>query len=156
MNKNVFLSILIAALYLLAAPLFAADKSESDLIADLDSNNPLVQMSACKKLGEEKEKAAIGKLIELMENSADKRVAASAAAALGTIAEKGKSTEALYNTARGSKSTSVQYTSLLALANIDDSDYKEKTLELLGSIESSTGDDLLKDLAGNLKQRLEK
>lgn len=80
-------SLLIAIALFVSTPLFA-QKTPDQYIQDLNSDDPAVQMEACRALGVAQEKKAVGSLTQLMESSPDKHVAASAAAALGAIGDK--------------------------------------------------------------------
>ena len=143
---SLFFSILV-----LAGPLYAADRAPEEYLQDLNSDDPLVQMEACRMLGRGEVSAAVGPLINLMQSSGDERVQAHAAAALGAIGEAGPSTEAILRLLDSSDSASVQYAGIAALANLDDSDRKSQILAAIEKVEQDTSGRLVQDLAMRLK-----
>ncbi|MEQ9365703.1 MAG: HEAT repeat domain-containing protein [Leptospirales bacterium] len=155
------LSLTTALLILFSVALFAgatpvqAAPSVEQAIQDLQSSDPAVQMQACRVLGAARAKPAVTPLVELLDQTTDSRVAATAAAALGAIGEKGVATTALLRAANESESTAVKYAALLSLAAIADEHHQQNTLEAATAAADSS-DPLLSDLAAKLRPLLQK
>lgn len=124
----------------------SAEKSSSDYIADLNSDNPQLQREACRALGEKQVKEAVPNLITLLENSKDNEVQWNAALALGLIKVPGPATDALLKAAREGKTKAVRYAALLALANIQDKAKLAQYKEIAEWTRTQSDDDLARDL----------
>ncbi len=147
-------ALFVALPLLITAPLFA-EKSADEYIADLSSADPIVQIEACRKLGDTGEKKAVSGLIQLLQAAGDERVAAHAAAALGAIGQKGESAQALLRSAE-SPQPAVRYASVLALAAIGDDEQKEAAAALAGRLAESDQDELVRDIAARLQPIISK
>ena len=137
----------------LATPLLA-EKSADQYIQDLNSSDPAVQMQACRALGAAKATAATGALTDLLQNSTDEHVAATAAAALGAIGEKGAPALALATAAGEHESTVVRYAALVGLLQIGD-DAQKAAARTAAEQASQSSDALLKDLAMRIQARFQ-
>lgn len=124
--------------------------------ADFDSENPDIQISACRTSGEKRDKSAIKKLIWLIENSPFTGVKWQAAAALGMIAEPGISTDALISAATKSKSKSVRYAALIALSNIQDKDKQNQIIRVMKWTRTKSDDRLAVDLVERFIKKIKK
>lgn len=137
---------------LLSAPLFAA--SDADRALDnLNSSDPTVQVQACRTLGAAKAEAAVPRLIELLGETSDERVAASAAAALGAIGsnDDGASAAALLKAAGAKQPALVRYAALLGLLGMDGDGHRANARTAAANAAGDDSDPLLQDLAQKLQ-----
>lgn len=135
-----------------AMPLHAASSPEQ-AIQDLQSSDPAVQMQACRVLGAARLKTAVNPLVNLMESTTDQYVAASAAAALGAIGEKGVATTALLKATKNNDFITLQYAALLALVVIKDEHHQPDTLNAAKAAAESE-DPFLSDLGKRVQPLL--
>lgn len=145
------LLVLTTALFL-STPLFAA--SDADRALDnLNSSDPRVQIQACRTLGAAKAEAAVPRLIELLGETTDERVAASAAAAIGAIGSDsaGDSAGALLKAAGDDQPALVRYAALLGLLGIDSDAHRADARAAAASAAGDSSDPLLQDLAQRLQ-----
>ena len=133
-----------------------AKRSDDQLLADLDSGDPARQSASCRELGKRKLERASADLVALLTKGTTVDVRRNAAAALGLIKKGGATTEALLKSAREDKDMTVRYGALVALANIQDKDKANETLEVMRWTRDSSEDELAKDLVSKLLAKLEK
>ncbi|MCB1172600.1 MAG: HEAT repeat domain-containing protein [Leptospiraceae bacterium] len=154
MKQIRYISTAVAILFLAAAPLWSAESD--DVMAQLDSADPAVQVRAIRSIGASKTSAASSKLLDLMENSSNTEVQASAAAALGAIGESENVLEALIRVAGKAESSRVRYASMLALANLRSDENAEQVDAVIGANTGDGMDALVRDLAQKLQTRFAK
>ena len=153
-HHSVTTALLSLVFFLASTPLLAAEAAAVQTsIQQLESSDPAVQMQACRALGAAKSKEAVSPLVSLLDETTDYRVAATAAAALGAIGEKGVATTALLRAATENESNSVKYAAFLSLAAIGDEHHQQNVLDAATAAEDS-GDPLLSDLVAKLRPLL--
>ncbi len=152
-HHSVTTALLSLVFFLASTPLLGAEAAVQTSIQELESSDPAVQMQACRALGAAKSKEAVAPLVSLLDETTDYRVAATAAAALGAIGEKGVATTALLRAATENESNSVKYAAFLSLAAIGDEHHQQNVLDAATAAEDS-GDPLLSDLVAKLRPLL--
>ncbi len=131
-------------------------RSDDQLLADLDSGDPARQSAAARELGQRKSERAIADLVAALGKAPTAEVRRNAAAALGRVKKAGPATAALLKAAREDRDATVRYAALVALANIQDKDRANDTLELMKWTRDSSNDEFARDLVTRLLARLEK
>ena len=138
---------LTTAIAVLASPIFAQSSPSNKCIADLQSGDPAIQIAGAECLGKEKEKTGIDPLIEVLSNTDHKEVAVSAAAALAAINEPASTVEGLIGALDSNSDPVIQYGIVAALTALTTDENRADVQSALDAVESSTSDELLKDLA---------
>lgn len=138
-----------------ASGIFAAAagqlKSTEQYLQDLSSSDPAAQMEAVVVLGEKKEEKAVPGLIKLLNGNPE--IAVQANASLAQIGKK-DAAPAVLKAALESTDTNVQYAALLAGLVLRSND--AEIVSTASTIESSTQDPYLKDLASKIVKKLKK
>ena len=132
------------------------NKNTEEYLADLKSNDPLLQITACKKLGGKKVTDAIPELIKLLDNSRDTEVQWNAAMSLGMIGKAGPATDTLLKHAKDNKSKVVRYAAIVGLANIQDKDKRDQIIEAMKWTQANSDDPMAKDLVNKFIGKYQK
>lgn len=124
-------------------------KSAKAYIADLSSQDENTVIEAADWLAKEKEKAAVPKLISLLNNDSREKVRLYAVIALGLIGDE-SSIDTLNKALLNDQSADVRYSVLLAIHRID----PKKSVDVLKKVRDTESDPYIRDYIEKMEAKI--